>query len=116
MAGTNEFAFFFAVKAYVPGGGGPESGRKKFEKCLPAGTGTKIYFSSKSPIKKMTRNYYENNSPLARGKKINANFFCTKFLNNPSGHGRPRRKSWTSAPTGTGTKIYFSSFSVCVIG
>ena len=36
---------FFAVKAYVPGGGGPESGRKKFEKCLPAGTGTKIYFS-----------------------------------------------------------------------
>ena len=43
MAGTNEFAFF-AVKAYVPGGG-PESGRKKFEKCLPAGTGTKIYFS-----------------------------------------------------------------------
>ena len=28
------------------GGGGPESGRKKFEKCLPAGTGTKIYFSS----------------------------------------------------------------------
>ena len=25
--------------------GGPESGRKKFEKCLPAGTGTKIYFS-----------------------------------------------------------------------
>ena len=27
------------------GGGGPESGRKKFEKCLPAGTGTKIYFS-----------------------------------------------------------------------
>ena len=36
---------FFAVKAYVPGGG-PESGRKKFEKCLPAGTGTKIYFAS----------------------------------------------------------------------
>ena len=32
---------FFAVKAW----GGPESGRKKFEKCLPAGTGTKIYFS-----------------------------------------------------------------------
>ena len=37
---------FFAVKASVPGGGGPESGRKKCEKCLPAGTGTKIYFSS----------------------------------------------------------------------
>ena len=36
----------FAVEAYVPGGG-PESGRKKFEKCLPAGTGTKIYFSSR---------------------------------------------------------------------
>ena len=27
-------------------GGGPESGRKKFEECLPAGTGTKIYFSN----------------------------------------------------------------------
>ena len=33
-----------------------------------------------------------------RGRKINANFFCTKFFDNPSGHGRPRRKSWTSAP------------------
>ena len=31
-------------------------------------------------------------------KKINANFFCTKFFNNPSGHARQRRKSWTSAP------------------
>ena len=37
---------FFAVEAYVWGGGGAESGRKKIEKCLPAGTGTKIYFSS----------------------------------------------------------------------
>ena len=36
--------------------------------------------------------------PLFRGQKINANFFCTKFFENPSGHGRPRRKSWTSAP------------------
>ena len=33
-----------------------------------------------------------------RGRKINANFFCTKFFNHPLGHGRPRRKSWTSAP------------------
>ena len=33
-----------------------------------------------------------------RGQKLNANFFCTKFFGNPSGHGRPRRKSWTSAP------------------
>ena len=33
-----------------------------------------------------------------RGRKINANFFGTKFFDNPSGHGRPRRKSWTSAP------------------
>ena len=32
------------------------------------------------------------------GQKINANFFCTKFFNYPSGHGRPRRTSWTSAP------------------
>ena len=33
-----------------------------------------------------------------RGQKINANLFCTKFFDNPSGHGRPRRQSWTSAP------------------
>ena len=36
--------------------------------------------------------------PLPRGQKINANFFCTKFFDNPSGHGHPGRKSWTSAP------------------
>ena len=33
-----------------------------------------------------------------RAQKSNANFFCTKFFENPSGHGRPRQKSWTSAP------------------
>ena len=33
-----------------------------------------------------------------RGQKINTNSFCTKFFGNPSGHGRPRRKSWTTAP------------------
>ena len=43
MAGTNEFAFFSCKSVCT--GGGPESGRKNFEKCLPAGTGTKIYFS-----------------------------------------------------------------------
>ena len=36
---------FFAVKAYVPGGVKNQA-EKKFEKCLPAGTGAKIYFSS----------------------------------------------------------------------
>ena len=36
-----------------------------------------------------------------RGRKINANFFRTKFFGNPSGHGRPRQKSWTSAPKST---------------
>ena len=36
---------FFAVKAYVPGGVQNQA-EKKFEKCLPAGTGTKNYFSS----------------------------------------------------------------------
>ena len=35
---------------------------------------------------------------LFRGQKINANFFGKEFFDNPSGHGRPRRKSWTSAP------------------
>ena len=31
-------------------------------------------------------------------RKINVIFCCGKFFDNPSGHGRPRRKSWTSAP------------------
>ena len=39
MAGTNEFALFRCKSICT--GGGPKSGRKKFEKCLPAGTGTK---------------------------------------------------------------------------
>ena len=46
MAGTNEFAFFCCKSICT--GGGLESGRKKFEKCLPAGT--KIYFSSLSEL------------------------------------------------------------------
>ena len=33
-----------------------------------------------------------------RGQRINANVFGTKFCETPSGYGRPRRKSWTSAP------------------
>ena len=37
-------------------------------------------------------------APSNRGQKINANFFCTKFFDNPSGHGRPHQKSWTSVP------------------
>ena len=36
---------FFAVEAYVPGGVQNQA-EKKIEKCLPAGAGTKIYFSS----------------------------------------------------------------------
>ena len=31
-------------------------------------------------------------------EKSTQTFFCTKLFENPSGHGRPRRKSWTSAP------------------
>ena len=30
--------------------------------------------------------------PHDRGQKINANFFCTKFLGDPSDHGRPHQK------------------------
>ena len=33
-----------------------------------------------------------------QGAKKSTQTFCTKFFNDPSGHGRPRRKSWTSAP------------------
>ena len=36
---------FFAVEAYVPGGGVQNQAEKNAKKCLPAGTGTKIYFS-----------------------------------------------------------------------
>ena len=39
-------------------------------------------------------------TPHIWGQKINTNFFCAKFLEYPSGHGSPRRKSWTSAPKG----------------
>ena len=35
---------------------------------------------------------------FVRGQKINANFFCANFFENPSGHGRPRQKLWTSTP------------------
>ena len=42
--------------------------------------------------------YINQDGGNSRGQKNNANFFCTKFLENPSGHGRPRQKSWTSAP------------------
>ena len=31
-------------------------------------------------------------------KKLTQTLICTKFFDNPSGRGRPRRKSWTSAP------------------
>ena len=47
MAGTNEFAFFRCKSRCTGGGGVQNQADKKFEKCLPAGTGTKIYFSSK---------------------------------------------------------------------
>ena len=33
------------------------------------------------------------------GAKESANFFCTIGFLNPLGHGRPRRNSWTSAPS-----------------
>ena len=57
--------------------GGPSSGGEMVEQC--------------------TRTHCQGGNPF-RGQQINANFFCTKFFDNPSGHGRPRRKSWTSAP------------------
>ena len=47
MAGTNEFAFFRCKSICTGGGGSRIRPKKKFEKCLPAGTGTKIYFWKK---------------------------------------------------------------------
>ena len=50
-------------------------------------------------VSKGLRCHDESHNPsFVRGQKINANFFCTRFFKNASGHGRPRRKSWTSAP------------------
>ena len=40
----------------------------------------------------------DQEEPIGGAKKINANFFCTKFVENPAGHGRPRRKPCMSAP------------------
>ena len=34
---------------------------------------------------------------VAMVPQINANFSCTKFFDNPLGHGLPGQKSWTSA-------------------
>ena len=46
MAGTNVFAFFRCGSIRTGGGGeGQNRAEKKVEKCLPAGTSTKIYFS-----------------------------------------------------------------------
>ena len=52
-------------------------------------------------------------SIVNRGQRINANFFCTKFFENPSSHARPRLKSWNSAPKnlffcgpGNGEKLF----------
>ena len=36
-------------------------------------------------------------SSCCRGQNINSKCFCSKFFDNPSGHGCPRRKPWTSA-------------------
>ena len=60
-----------------------------------AETKSKIHVTLGDPAASMNKN---PSHPIFRGQKINANFFCTNFFNNPSGHGRPRRKSWTSAP------------------
>ena len=38
---------FFAVEAYVRGG--VQNQAEKFQECLPAGTGTKLYFPSLGP-------------------------------------------------------------------
>ena len=55
MAGTNEFASFAVKHMYR---GGSRIRPKKFEKCLPAGTGTKIYFSSFWPKNIASRDGY----------------------------------------------------------
>ena len=44
MAGTNEFAFF-RCKRHMYQGGVQNQAEENSKKCLPAGTGTKIYFS-----------------------------------------------------------------------
>ena len=41
---------------------------------------------------------WENTGICLGAKKSTQTFFCTMFFDNPLGHGRPRRKSWTSAP------------------
>ena len=45
LAGTNEFAFFRCRSTCAGGGGVQNQAENTFEKCLLAGTGTKIYFS-----------------------------------------------------------------------
>ena len=84
MAGTNEVAFFRCRSICT--GGGPESGRKNSKKCLPAGTGTKIYFSSHSSDQHPKDVYSENsiycpefvsrNFVLPRANSRGVEFLC----------------------------------------
>ena len=66
MAGTNEFAFFRCRS--IRTGKVPESGQKKFEKCLLTGTRTKIYFSGSGeqwqPV------WGEGSAQLGEGEKV----------------------------------------------
>ena len=57
-----------------------------------------LWFACGLPFTKPTEIMKTTKTTTLGAKKINANFFCTKFFNNPSGHGRPRRKPWTPAP------------------
>ena len=72
MAGTNEFAFFRCKSICT--GGGPESGRKKFEKCLPAGTGAKIYFSRDLIFDAKTRKFRTKITPQLETRNHLATF------------------------------------------
>ena len=73
---------FFAVEACVPGGVRNQA-EQKIEKCLPAGTGTKIYSSRKlveiAPEIAMIRNSLKTFSAL-----INERDFLSPLILGPS--------------------------------
>ena len=90
MAGTNEFAFFRCRSICT--GGGSESGRKKFKKCLPAGTGTKICLSSfrKVPAVLGVRPISERDEKSGnRARKRHINFEHINFLKVGATLGQP---------------------------
>ena len=64
---------------------------------LGAKSTCQVRISKRNPIFRCPPFGASRTPTISRAKKSTQTFFCTKFFDNRSGHGRPRRKSWSSA-------------------